>query len=167
LTGEPKTRMQRRAALLSAVAAGITALIFAWAIIASSDEATWLIAISLPPIASSLLATVQYRRSWHPVAGKAAVAIYWVFLLVYWIEGGIVFLPGALLQTAALFITRPKRPHATSERVHVFLHEDGDWWAECLICQAWVSTSNATRRAAEQSFGRHLQNDHGTDATSE
>jgi hypothetical protein len=47
-----------------------------------------------------------------------------------------------------------------SERVHVFEHSKGDWWAECLICREWVSASNDTQRDAEQKFGRHLQNDH-------
>ena len=48
-------------------------------------------------------------------------------------------------------------------RVRVLENADGDWWAECLVCEAWVSASNATRRDAEQSFGRHLQNDHAAD----
>ena len=47
-----------------------------------------------------------------------------------------------------------------SDRAHVFEHGEGDWWAECLVCGEWVSTSNATRREAEEKFGRHLQNDH-------
>lgn len=47
-----------------------------------------------------------------------------------------------------------------SDRAHVFEHSDGDWWAECLVCGEWVSTSNATRREAEEKFGRHLQNVH-------
>ena len=45
-------------------------------------------------------------------------------------------------------------------RVHVFERSPGDWWAECLVCDAWVCTSNATRRDAEHAFGRHWQNDH-------
>jgi hypothetical protein len=47
-----------------------------------------------------------------------------------------------------------------SPRVHVFEHGDRDWWAECLICNTWVSASNASQCDAEQKFGRHLQNDH-------
>jgi hypothetical protein len=46
-----------------------------------------------------------------------------------------------------------------SERVNVFEYHPGEWWAECLVCSGWVSTRNATRREAEQSFGRHWQND--------
>lgn len=40
--------------------------------------------------------------------------------------------------------------------------EDGadDWWAERLVCGVWVSTRNATRRAAEEKFGRHHQREH-------
>ena len=53
---------------------------------------------------------------------------------------------------------------AESDRVHVFEQSAGDWWAECLICGEWVSTSNATRRDAEHAFGRHWQNDHAPDA---
>jgi hypothetical protein len=49
---------------------------------------------------------------------------------------------------------------AEHDRVHVFEHAEGDWWAECLICLAWVSTANPTERDAEQKFGRHLQTDH-------
>lgn len=49
------------------------------------------------------------------------------------------------------------------DRGHVFEHTDGDWWAECLVCRAWVSTSNATERDAERKFGRHLQHDHAVD----
>jgi hypothetical protein len=41
-------------------------------------------------------------------------------------------------------------------RVHVFEDADGHWWGT-WVCKAWVSASNATRRDAEQSFGRHLQ----------
>jgi hypothetical protein len=48
---------------------------------------------------------------------------------------------------------------AAEPRAHVFQNGD-EWWAECLICQEWVSTGNPTRRDAEQKFGRHLQNDH-------
>jgi hypothetical protein len=44
-------------------------------------------------------------------------------------------------------------------RVALSQHDDG-WWAECLICGAWVSTSNPDRRSAEMRFGRHLQHDH-------
>ena len=46
------------------------------------------------------------------------------------------------------------------KRVHVFEKADSDWWAECLICEAWVSTGNATGREAEQKFGRHLEHEH-------
>jgi hypothetical protein len=47
-----------------------------------------------------------------------------------------------------------------AQRVHIFENGDGNWWAECLLCEQWVSTSNATRGEAEEKFGRHLQNDH-------
>ena len=50
-----------------------------------------------------------------------------------------------------------------SHRVHIFEHSPGDWWAECLVCGAWVSSSTSTRRDAEQKFGRHWQNDHSPD----
>jgi hypothetical protein len=46
-----------------------------------------------------------------------------------------------------------------AERVRIF-QQDDEWWAECLLCRAWVSTSNKSRRDAEQKFGRHLQNEH-------
>lgn len=44
-------------------------------------------------------------------------------------------------------------------RVAFSQHDDG-WWAECMICETWVSTSNPDRRSAEVRFGRHLQQDH-------
>jgi hypothetical protein len=47
-----------------------------------------------------------------------------------------------------------------SSRRYISEHSPGDWWAECRVCEAWVSTSNATRRIAEEKFGRHWQNDH-------
>lgn len=45
-------------------------------------------------------------------------------------------------------------------------HEDG-WWAECVICGAWVSMRNPDRRSAEMKFGRHLQQDHPTVVSSD
>ncbi len=50
-----------------------------------------------------------------------------------------------------------------SSQVRIFEHSNDDWWAECLVCKAWVSTSNDTRREAEKKFGRHLQNAHADD----
>ena len=49
-----------------------------------------------------------------------------------------------------------------SGRTRIF-RSRGDWFAECLVCQCWVSTSNKTRRDAERNIGRHLQSDHGSD----
>jgi len=46
-----------------------------------------------------------------------------------------------------------------SERANVFERTHGEWWAECLVCTGWVSTRHETRGEAEQSFGRHWQND--------
>jgi hypothetical protein len=48
-------------------------------------------------------------------------------------------------------------------RSRVFENGPDDWWTECLICGAWVSTSNASRRVAEQKFGRHMQEDHAAE----
>ena len=47
-----------------------------------------------------------------------------------------------------------------SDRVHLFEKSPRNWWAECLVCAAWVTISNPTREDAEQKFGRHWQNDH-------
>jgi hypothetical protein len=52
----------------------------------------------------------------------------------------------------------PNRPMSV-RRVALSNNEE-DWWAECLVCGAWVSTGNATRRDAEIMFGRHFQNEH-------
>ncbi len=48
---------------------------------------------------------------------------------------------------------------ADTQRVHIFENADGTWWAEYLLCEQWVLTSNATRREAEEKFGRHLKAD--------
>ncbi len=63
----------------------------------------------------------------------------------------------------------PERPSlepvTDSPRVHVFENSPGDWWVECLVCEEWVATSLPDRRAAEERFGRHLQNDLHDEAT--
>jgi hypothetical protein len=47
------------------------------------------------------------------------------------------------------------------DRSRVYEHLPGDWWVECLVCGAWVSTSNQEQRTAEERFGRHWQHVHG------
>ena len=42
-------------------------------------------------------------------------------------------------------------------RVHLF-ERDGEWVAECLLCEEWVATGPDRRTIAER-FGRHLQHD--------
>lgn len=42
-------------------------------------------------------------------------------------------------------------------RSNIFEHESGEWWAECLVCGEWVSTSNATRDEAAREFLTHLE----------
>jgi hypothetical protein len=46
-----------------------------------------------------------------------------------------------------------------SERVDISEGDDG-WSAECLVCHAWISTRNETRREAVEAFERHLRNDY-------
>jgi hypothetical protein len=44
--------------------------------------------------------------------------------------------------------------------MRVFENASGDWWAKCERCKDWVSASNGTRREAEQSAGRHIEQVH-------
>ena len=101
-----------RSALLSTIAAAVTAIVLAIGIATGpASDTAWLIFIivfALPPIALSVAATVRYRRP--PRGGtrieKAAVVVYWVFVVVFWMEGGVVLVPGAVLQTAAWYVSR-------------------------------------------------------------
>ncbi|MGO9877522.1 MAG: hypothetical protein ACLPVY_27430 [Acidimicrobiia bacterium] len=79
-------------------------------------EPYWLVMITVPPVALSVAATVQYRLTTHSGAGAAAAAVYWAFLLVWNFQAGVLFFFGALLQTGAWFLTRPqaKARHDTS-----------------------------------------------------
>ena len=45
------------------------------------------------------------------------------------------------------------------ERVDISEHGDG-WSAECLVCHAWISTCNETRREAVDVFDRHFRDDY-------
>ena len=44
-----------------------------------------------------------------------------------------------------------------STQVGVFEHADGDWRAECLVCEEWLTPGNATRGEAEATFARPLE----------
>ena len=46
-----------------------------------------------------------------------------------------------------------------SERVDISEHDDG-WSAECLVCHAWISRHNETRRDAVNAFEQHFQGDY-------
>ena len=46
-----------------------------------------------------------------------------------------------------------------SERVDISEHGDS-WSAECLVCHAWISTRNGTRREAVDAFERHSRYDY-------
>ena len=106
----PTTR--RRSANLSAVAAVVTTIVLGIGIATGpASDTAWLIFIivfAFPPIALSVVAAARYRRP--PPSGtrveKAAVVVYWVFVVVFWLEGGVVLIPGALLQTAAWYVSR-------------------------------------------------------------
>lgn len=39
----------------------------------------------------------------------------------------------------------------------VIEHAGGDWRAECLVCEEWLTPGNATRREAEAESGRHSE----------
>ena len=82
------------------------------AAIANSSELTFLIWISFPPIVFSVAAAVQYRQTSQRGAGASAAVVYWLFIVVFYIQGGQVFVPGALLQTAAWWVSRKSRVNA-------------------------------------------------------
>ena len=107
-------KRRRRSALLSALAASVTAAFFVWSLAIHSNGSdgsvrVWLMLIGIPPIALSVLAAVQYLRTSHTGAGAASTAVYWVLTIVFFVSAGSAFLLGAILQTAAWFVSRPKR----------------------------------------------------------
>lgn len=110
---------RRRSASLSALAAGVTATFFVWAIVVDPSSLTrWLVTIGLPPVALSVAAAVQYRRTSHTGAGAAAAALYWAFVFAIYVRGGLVFVPGALLQTTAWFVSRPRSSRSQDPPAH-------------------------------------------------
>ena len=119
-------RARRASAWLSLAAAGVTGLILLWAILRNSDHTqgwlTWILTIGLPPIALSLVAAAQYRRGQG--AGAAAPAVYWILLVIYNVRAGELYFFGALLQTGAWFLSRPRRSEQpVDERVAVSKHD--------------------------------------------
>ena len=68
----------------------------------------WLLTITVVPIVMSIAAAIQYRRSAHTGAGAAAAAVYWALFVVLFFHAAELFFFGALLQTAAWFISRPR-----------------------------------------------------------
>ena len=68
----------------------------------------WIAMIGLPPIVLSIAAAVQYRWGHSTGAGAAAVALYWVFLIVFNVRAADLFFFGALFQTVAWFVSRPR-----------------------------------------------------------
>jgi cytochrome bd-type quinol oxidase subunit 2 len=107
---------RRRSAMLSAVAACVTIALFAWSFVihshgsdASAPIRTWLLMIGLPAIIVSAAAALQYAKTLHTGAGAAAAVLYWVLFAVFLLSAAEAFLPGALLQTAAWFVSRPSR----------------------------------------------------------
>jgi hypothetical protein len=115
---------RRRSAWLSLAAAGLTALILAWAVLANGDRTrswlAWIVTISLPVIVLSTGAALQYWRGRSAGAGAAAAAAYWVMLVVFNLEAATLYLFGGLLQTAAWWISRPRKHQgqATADAVH-------------------------------------------------
>jgi hypothetical protein len=112
--------MRRRSAWLSLSASGITALILVWAILRNADHTSswllWILMIGAPPIVLSLIAAAQYRRAHGTGAGAAAAAVYWVLLLVYNVRAADLYMLGALLQTGAWFLSRPRRSVGSSDK---------------------------------------------------
>jgi hypothetical protein len=112
-------RARRASASLSLAAASVTALILVWGILRESDPTRgwllWVLTIGVPPIVLSLIAGAQYRRGNSTGAGAAAAAVYWILLIIYNIRAADLYLLGALLQTAAWFLSRPGRTGPAAE----------------------------------------------------
>jgi chromate transport protein ChrA len=106
---------------LSLAGAGVTAVILVWAILRHGDGSkawmAWIITITLPVIVLSIAASFQYGRGHGSGAGAAAAAVYWTLLIVLFIPAAPLYLFGALLQTTAWFISRPRwtAPQVQSE----------------------------------------------------
>jgi hypothetical protein len=119
---------RRMSARLSLAAAGVTGLVLLWAILANSDQSQgwlrWILSIGLPPIVLSLVAALQYQRGQSWSAGAAAAAVYWVLLVVLNVEGAGLYVLGALLQTAAWFLSRPRRSDQTVDQYVVAAEPD-------------------------------------------
>jgi hypothetical protein len=112
-------RRRRRSAVLSLLAACVTFALFAWAFLARDADASrswkvWLLTIAVPPIALSLVAAAQYRWTPYSGAGAAATAVYWLMVVLLMLRAGPAYVPGAVLQTVAWFVSRPRvaRPAA-------------------------------------------------------
>jgi chromate transport protein ChrA len=110
---------------LSLAAAGVTAVILLWAILRNGDESkawmAWIISIAMPVIVLSIAASFQYGRGHGSGAGAAAAAVYWVLLIVLFVAAAPLYFFGALLQSTAWFISRP-RPTASQVQSEVEDH---------------------------------------------
>ena len=104
------TRRRRRSALLSAVAALLTAVFFfPKGVTEGLPFARLWLEMSIPTVALSVAAAIQYRWKEHSGAGAAAAALYWVFVLLGQLSYGTGFVIQAVLQTWAWYISRPGR----------------------------------------------------------
>jgi hypothetical protein len=108
-----------RSVWLSALAAFVTAAVLVWAVLSvdSSNSGYWFLwiaTVGIPPIVLSVAAAAQYRWRDSTGAGAAAAAVYWVVVFNVWVvvfNARLIdlFFFGALFQTAAWFISRPRR----------------------------------------------------------
>ncbi len=108
-----RERSRKLSTWLSLAAAGTTVLILLFAILRNSDRThawlIWTMTIGLPPIVLSTLAAAQYRSGQSTGAGAAAAAVYWTLLIIYNSRSATLYFLGAPLQTAAWFLSRPRR----------------------------------------------------------
>jgi hypothetical protein len=103
---------RRRSALLSAIAALITTALFGVSLVlyqATTPFKVWILVIGLPPIILSVAAALQYSRTPYTGAGAAATAVYWVLVITLFVSAGVAYMPGAVLQTVAWYLSRPGR----------------------------------------------------------
>ena len=90
-----------------------------WAILRNADHTSawlrWVLTIGVPPIVVSLVAGVQYRRGRSTGAGAASAAVYWILLVMYNVRAADLYMFGALLQTGAWFVSRPRQSEQASD----------------------------------------------------
>lgn len=109
---EWEQRRRHRSALLSLIAALVTALIMVPKGLSESLlpwQVFWF-RLAAATVGISVAAAIQYRWFRYSGAGAAAAFVYWMFVFFGEFDYGTAVFIGAVLQTFAWAISRPGRP---------------------------------------------------------